>query len=305
MCAPVAIGIATAAVGAVSAIGSYVQQQQQVQYANAQAEAQSNYQNQVNLFQAAQQNKAISLSNQQQRFQTFNQRQSVANQNAQTQIEYQAALQQRNYQSLQDQLAYQVDLNKSIASEQFVKTQLELNKQATSRAIMAEQQKLNDAQAQAAFEGQRLLATNLQTQGSVLSSGRTGQSIGLLAADADRRYGQDSAILNRNVDMAYGDYQNNSAMAVLRQLSADADATSRLLPEPIKPLTLPDLPRPILADLPEYGPGADYLSSPGPRSSPVFASGPSPIGLIAGIGGSMVGGVQAGYQQAAVLKSLR
>lgn len=304
MCDPVSIGITTAVVGTVSAVGSYVQQQQQVQYANAQAEAQSNYQNQVNLFQAAQQNKAISLSNQQQRFQTFNQRQSIANQNAQTQIEYQAALQQRNYQSLQDQLAYQVDLNKSIASQQYVKTQLELNKQATSRAVMAEQQKLNDAQAQAAFEGQRLLATNLQAQGSVLSSGRTGQSIGLLVNDAERRYGQDSAILNRNVDMAYGDYQNNSAMAVLRQLAADADATSRLLPEPIKPLTLPDLPRPILADLPEYGPGADYLSSPGPRSSPVFASGPSPIGLVAGIGGSMVGGVQAGYQQAAVLKSL-
>lgn len=304
MCDPVSIGITTAVVGTVSAVGSYVQQQQQVQYANAQAEAQSNYQNQVNLFQAAQQNKAISLSNQQQRFQAFNQRQSVANQNAQTQIEYQAALQQRNYQSLQDQLAYQVDLNKSIASEQFVKTQLELNKQATSRAIMAEQQKLNDAQAQAAFEGQRLLATNLQTQGSVLSSGRTGQSIGLLVNDAERRYGQDSAILNRNVDMAYGDYQNNSAMAVLRQLAADADATSRLLPEPIKPLTLPDLPRPILADLPEYGPGADYLSSPGPRSSPVFASGPSPIGLVAGIGSSVLGGVTAGYQFDALKKSL-
>lgn len=304
MCDPVSIGIGTFVVGTVSAIGSYVQQQQQVEYANAQASSQARYQNQVNLFQAAQQNKQISLANQQQMFQTFNQRQAVANQNAQTQIEYQAALQQRNYQSLQDQLAYQVDLNKSIASQQFVKTQLELNKQATSRAIMAEQQKLNDAQAQAAFEGQRLLATNLQTQGSVLSSGRTGQSIGLIVNDAERQYGQDSAVLNRNIDTAYGDYQSNSAMAVLRQLSADADAISRLLPEPIKPLSLPALAEPIYADLPAYGPKAKFLKSPGPSASPVFASGPGPIGLIAGIGGSALGGVTTGYQQAAVLKSL-
>lgn len=304
MCDPVSIGIGTFVVGAVSAVGSYVQQQQQVEYANAQAAAQASYQNQVNLFQAAQQNKQVSLANQQQMFQTFNQRQSVANQNAQTQIDFQTAVQQRNYQSLQDQLSYQVDLNKSIASQQFVNTQLELNKQATSRAMMAEQQKLNDAQAQAAFEGQRLLATNLQTQGSVLSSGRTGQSIGLLVNDAERRYGQDAAIQNRNIETAYGDYQNNSAMAVLRQLSADADATSRLLPEPIKPISLPPIAEPIFAQLPEYGPTADYLSSPGPMASPVFASGPSPIGLIAGIGGAAVGGVTAGYQFEALKKSI-
>lgn len=304
MCDPVSIGISTFVVGTVSAIGSYVQQQQQVSVANAQAEAQARYQNQINLFQAAQQNKQVSLANQQSMFQTFNQRQSVANQNAQTQLDYLNAVQQRNYQSLQDQLAYQVDLNKSIASQAFVNTQLNLNQKATSRAIMAEQQKLNDAQAQAAFEGQRLLATSLQTQGSVLSSGRTGQSIGLIVSDAERRAGQDAAVLSRNVETAYGDYQNNSAMAVLRQLNADAEATSRLLPEPIKPLSLPDVPKPIFADLPEYGPKASYLANAGPFASPVFASGPSAIGLAAGIGGSVIGGIGAGYQQAAVLKQI-
>jgi len=304
MCDPVSIGITTAVVGSLGAIASYQQQQQQVEYANSQAQAQASYQNQVNLFQAAQQNKQVSLANQQQMYQTFNQRQSIANQNAQTQIDYLNNAQQRNYQSLQDQLSYQVDLNKSIASQQLVNTQLELNQRATSRAIMAEQQKLNDAQAQAAFEGQRLLATSLQTQGSVLSSGRTGQSIGLIVNDAERRAGQDAAVLNRNVDIAYGDYQNNSAMAVLRQLNADADATSRLLPEPIKPITLPDIAKPIFAQLPEYGPTADYLSSPGPSATPVFASGPSPIGLIAGIGGAAIGGVNAGYNMAVMKKQL-
>lgn len=304
MCEPVSIGIATAVVGSIGAVASYQQQQQQVQYANAQAAAQADFQRKQSLFQAEQYNKQVTLSNQQQILQTFNQRQSVANQNLQTQLDYTLQQQQRSYQGLQDQLQYQTELNKSIASQEYVNTQLSLNRNATSRAIMAEQQKLADAQAQAAFEGQKLLATNLQTQGTVLSSGRTGQSIGLLANDAQRSYGQNAAILNRNVDTAFGDYTNNSALAVLRQLNADAEATSRLLPEPIKPLTLPEIPRPVFAELPDYGPMQSYMDRPGPTADPVFASGPSSIGLIGGIGGSLLGGVNAGYNMAALKKQL-
>lgn len=305
MCAPVAIGIATLAVGAATAVVSYQQQQQQVAYANQQAQAQADYQNRMAIYQAQQYNKQVDFNNQNQMMQTFNQRMAVANQNQQTQLDYLYAQQQRSYQGLQQQLQYQTELNKSIASKAFVDTQLELNRNATSRAIQAEQQKLADAQAQAAFEGQRLLATNLQTQGTVLGSGRTGQSIGLLVNDAERTYGQNSAILSRNIDTAYGDYMNNSAMAVLRQLNADAEATSRLLPEPIKPLPLPELPKPVLADLPEFGPLQNYLTDIGPMASPVLAGGPGPIGLIAGIGSSALGGVNAGLSSAAAIKQLR
>lgn len=304
MCEPVSIGIATAVVGSIGAVASYQQQQQQVQYANAQASAQADFQRRQAIFQAEQYNKQVSQTNQQQILQTFNQRQSVANQNLQTQLEYTLQQQQRTYQGLQDQLQYQTELNKSIASQEYVKTQISLNQNATSRALMAEQQKLADAQAQSAIEGQKLLATNLQTQGSVLGSGRTGQSIGLLVNDAQRTYGQNAAILNRNVETAFGDYNNNAALAVLRQLNADAEATSRLLPEPIKPLTLPELPKPVFADMPEYGPLQGYMDQPSPTMSPVFASGPSSIGLIGGIGGSILGGVNAGYQMEALKKTI-
>lgn len=305
MCDPITIGVTTLAVGAVGAVASYQQQQQQVYYANAQAQAQADYQNRVALYQAEQQNRQTLFSNEQARLQTLTQRNAIAGQNLQTQIEFLSQQQVRNTQTLQNQLQYQTELNKSLASKEFVDTQLTLNRSSTSRAMMAEQQKLNDAQAQSAFEGQKLLATNLQTQGSVLASGRTGQSIGLLVNDSQRTYGQNAAILNRNIDTAYGDYMNNSAMAVLRQLNADADATNRLLPEPIKPLSLPELPPPVFAELPEYGPSQPYLDTAGPRATPVFASGPSPIGLVAGIGGSILGGVNAGYQQAALIKQIQ
>ena len=304
MCEPISIGIATAVVGGISAVGAYQQQQQQVAYANQQARAQSDYQRQVAAFQLAEYNRQASFANRQDATAVLNQRMSIANQNLNTQIDYLNQQQQREYQGLQSQLQYQTELNKSILSQATADTQLELNRRATSRAFQAEQQKLQDAQAQAAFEGQRLLATNLQTQGTVLGSGRTGQSIGLLVNDAQRRYGQDAAVVNRNVDTAYGDYLNNAGLAVLRQLNADADAVSRILPEPIKPMALPDIQSPVLAPLPEYGPEREFRTDIGPVMSPVFASGPSSIGLISGIGGSILGGVNAGYQFEALKKQI-
>lgn len=305
MCEPISIGIATAVIGGIGAVAAYQQQQQQVEYANAQAVAQADYQNRVALYQANQYNQQVDFANQQMLTQTFNQRMSVASQNQQLQVDYLNQQAQRSYQTLQNQLQYQTELNKSVASKAFVDTQLELNTSATSRAIQAEQQKLNDAQAQAAFEGQKLLATNLQTQGSVLASGRTGQSIGLLVNDANRVYSQDATTLNRNIQTATGDYLNNSGLAVLRQLNADSDAISRLLPEPILPMDLPEIPEPIFADLPEYGPLQQRLTDAGPLVSPVLASGPSSIGLIGGLGGSILSGVNAGYNMAALKKQLQ
>lgn len=296
MCEPITIGIITAVVGGIGAVANYQAQQQQVEYANAQAAAQADFQRKQQYFQAEQYNRQVSLTNQTQMLQTFNQRMAVENQNLQTQLEFLSQQQQFQYQTLQNQLQYQTDLNKSLASQELLNSQLMLNKSATSRAMQAEQQKLADAQAQAAFEGQRLLSTNLQTQGTVLGSGRTGQSIGLLVNDANRVYGQNAAILARNMQTAEGDYMNNSALAVLRQLNADADATSKLIPEPIKPLPLPELPRPVFAQVPDYGPTASFMDNPGPMATPVFAQGPSGIGLVAGIGGSILGGINAGMQ---------
>jgi hypothetical protein len=47
-----------------------------------------------------------------------------------------------------------------------------------------------------------------------------------------------------------------------------------------------------------------FMDNPGPMASPVFASGPGSIGLIAGIGGSILGGVNSGLQSAALIKQI-
>ena len=308
MCPPAVVaavvGIASAVVGTVGSIASYQQQQQQVDYANQQAMAQANYQQQQALYQNEQFNRQVFNQNQQAQYQTFNQNAAIANQNLQTKFDYFAQNNRRSYDNLQNQLAYQTELNKSIISNNYVDTQVDLNKQATSRAMMQEQQRLQDAANQSAFEGQRLLASNLQAQGSILGSGRTGQSIGLLLNSADASYGRDAAMLNKNMDTAVGDYYQNSAMAVIRQLNADSEAYSKLVPEPIKPIDLPSIPDPVYASFITPPPLQDFNYDIGPTMKPVLARGPSSLGMIAGIGSSVIGGVSAGIDTFAKVKGL-
>jgi hypothetical protein len=299
MCDPVTIAISLGAAslitGTVGSIASYQQQQQQVDYANQQAMAQANYQQQQALYQNEQYNRQVFNQNQQAQYQTFNQNTAIANQNLQTKFDFFSQNSRRSYDNLQSQLAYQTELNKSIISNNYVDTQVDLNKQATSRAMMQEQQRLQDAANQSAFEGQRLLASNLQAQGSILGSGRTGQGIGLLLNSADASYGRDAAMLNKNMDTAVGDYYQNSAMAVIRQLNADSEAYSKLVPEPIKPIDLPTIPDPVYASFITPPPLQEYNYDIGPVMKPVLAKGPSALGLIAGIGSSAVSAVGTGF----------
>jgi hypothetical protein len=308
MCPPAVvaavIGIASAVAGTVGSIASYQQQQQQVDYANQQAMAQANYQQQQALYQNEQYNRQVFNQNQQAQYQTFNQNSAIANQNLQTKFDYFAQNSRRSYDNLQNQLAYQTELNKSIISNNYVDTQVDLNKQATSRAMMQEQQRLQDAANQSAFEGQRLLASNLQAQGSILGSGRTGQGIGLLLNSADASYGRDAAMLNKNMDTAVGDYYQNSAMAVIRQLNADSEAYSKLVPEPIKPIDLPTIPDPVYASFITPPPLQEYNYDIGPVMKPVLAKGPSSLGMIAGIGSAVIGGVSTGIDTFAKVKGL-
>lgn len=60
---------------------------------------------------------------------------------------------------------------------------------AANRAYEAEQIKKNDARTKAAFQMQDIYAKQIGTQGSIFATGATGQSIGLLAMDAERKGG--------------------------------------------------------------------------------------------------------------------
>ena len=315
MCAPVAIGIASAVIGTIGSVASYSQQgqaasaayaaqAQQSVFSNQQVANQAVAQAQTNTYQTTLQNQQISSQNQIQLLNQLNQNQSVDYTNLRTNQEFLSQQLQRSSANLQQQLAYQTDLTRYQASQEALKTQLGFNSSSYNRANLLEQQKVQDAAAKAAFEGQKLLASNLQAQGSVLASGRTGQSIGLLVNDADRAYGRDSAMLNQNMDASLSDYYQNSAFAYLQKLNQDADAYNRMMPEPIKPMDLPQVGSPVFASYGKSAPLQSLIGDLPPTATPVFSSpgsysgGPSALGLIAGIGGAALGGVQAGMSVA-------
>lgn len=89
------------------------------------------------------------------------------------------------------------------AYDQSVKSyqrQLSLNSDAANRVYMSEQTRLAEIRQRMAFRSQELYAKQIGATGRVLSAGMTGQSVGLLALDAERQAGlaraQDQATLN-------------------------------------------------------------------------------------------------------------
>lgn len=167
----------------------------------------------------------------------------------------QAAVQQQNAvaqaQYQQQQAVYQ-------QSERAYKQQLDLNAEAANRAYSAEQQKLGFEYRKAALEAAELLASSMRTQGTLLASGKTGQSIGVLANDADREYSRDLAGLGLNLAYANQNYLTSAAGVQQQWESANNLAASNRQLEPMKP---------------------------------IMQSGPSPLGLIAGLGGAVLGGI--------------
>lgn len=158
------------------------------------------------------------------------------------------------------QAQYQAQMAAYRQSEQAYKSQMDLNAQVANRAYVQEQQKLKFEYDKAALEASELLASSMRTQGTLLASGRTGQSIGVLANDADREYSRDLATLGLNLGYA-GDNYLTSAYGVQQQWeSANNLAASQRMIKPTRPTEI-------------AGPGA--------------------LGLIAGLGGAVLSGVSA------------
>ena len=80
--------------------------------------------------------------------------------------------------------------------------QVLLNNEAANRAYVAEQGKLNEVRQKALFEQQNILAKSIGSKGSILATGRAGQSIGLLLQDVDRQAGFAEAQENASLDSA-------------------------------------------------------------------------------------------------------
>ena len=97
--------------------------------------------------------------------------------------------------------------------------QMRSNAEAANRVYVAEQAQLSEKRKEAAFEAQTILARSIGAKGSILATGRTGQSVGLLVLDTERQAGrqtaQQEAMLKADYDSALiamdDAFQNNLA----------------------------------------------------------------------------------------------
>ena len=160
--------------------------------------------------QMAFQRQQAALQLQQQRQQAENRNQELANQYV-----GEAAQRDRSMKAYQDQLKYNMD--------------------AQNSAHMEQQTKLDEARTKAAFKSQEIYAKQIGAKGSVLATGRTGQSVGLLSMDADRQAGMQQAEQDAMVDSASRAASVGAQVASTQRANADADAWNQLRPAPLHP----------------------------------------------------------------------
>jgi hypothetical protein len=319
MCDPVTIGIATFAVGTISTVANYQQQQQAANFADTQAfnqmsaanraaEQQASFAQSQALFNMEQQNAQTNIANQRTLNDWVLNTQQTNAANARVQREYIMAQQQNNFTNLQNQLQFQNQLNQSMLSEARAESQKKLNQLNLNAQLEEAQNKRNAAKAQRAFEAERLMASSIASQGTLLAQGRSGQSVGLGVLNEGAKYGRDMRMAERNYSMAVNDFYADNTNAFLQQAQADAEAIASIMPRPTDPISLPDVAPPVFS---EYAPDpvfAEFMNDPGPIQGPSYAAMPtaSPrpgaLGLIAGIGGAALSGVTAGYSFDAMIK---
>ena len=318
MCEPITIGIATALVGAVGSIAQYQQQSAQVTAANNAAWQQTVLQNRAvaqqsqqalkqNIFQLQQNNRAVEFQNQNILQQSQIQMDQTMRGNLRMHQEWQNALVANNYQNLNQELDFTSQMHRSQLSQQVAKIQQQMNQTRLGTELEDAQRRLRDAQAQASFEGERLMVSNLQATGSVLSSGKSGGSIGLAVGGYDAAYGRDMSMVGTNFATKAEDFFSEVTNAHLRKVQSDWEAMSQIIPEPAKPIGLPGPSAPVYASMPDMPIWAPMQTEMAPMAKPIFAPppvmtpGPSGIGLAAGIGSSILGGIQAGYQMKSLI----
>lgn len=114
--------------------------------------------------------------------------------------------------------------------------------QSANKAWVSQQQKFNEVKDAATFKSQNILAKMIGSKGKILASGATGQSVGLLALDAERRGGfaqaeQDATV--RSAEMAMGNSMETTRIKALsnsNKIGSMLDfpvQTPQLSPEPI------------------------------------------------------------------------
>jgi hypothetical protein len=118
------------------------------------------------------------------------------------------------------------------ASERAYQQQRNLNAEAANRAYQQEQIKLKGEFDVASQKAEQLLVNRLQAQGTTLSAGRSGQSIGGLLADAQRVEGKDLGSLGMNLAYAQQNYAFGAENIFQQQKAADVTAANQRVAAP-------------------------------------------------------------------------
>jgi hypothetical protein len=230
--------------------------------------------------------------------------------NAELDWQYRTAAQKMDWQLQQTLQAaeYRASMRAFAQSEKAYAEQLRLNSQAANFAYEGAQQQVRFAQMSTAVEAENALRETKKQQGAVAASGRTGASMARLQMDAQQQYARDLGTLATNLAFAKTDFTLSQNDAWLAQQSANAEAESRRMLRPLdkidipRPINIPRafipepplLPRPIINEVQPIVPSR-IIKPPKPIKGPVpIARGPSVLGTIGQIGGSIIGGVQTG-----------
>ena len=174
---------------------------------------------------------------------------SFAQQQANLQIQQQKQQTELSNQQLANQ--YVGDVAAQQAQELAYNKQVANNQTAANKSFVQEQAKLNEARQAAAFKAQEIYAKQIGAKGSVLATGATGQSVGLLALDADRQAGFQQAQQDASIRSAAQQASVAGDMAFTQAESADNQAYSQLR-IPVQAPTLAPSPGGGPIDAPTY-----------------------------------------------------
>lgn len=163
-------------------------------------------------------------------------------------LQYQQAQQQANQQNRSIQAQHQGQIRQELAARNAYEQQLQNNNTAANKSYVQEQAKLQEAKAQAAFKAQANYAKAIGSQGRVLASGATGQSVGLLAKDAERQEGFSTAQASAGLRSAESQAAVGMDIAYEQAKSANNQAWSKL-PTPTQAPVFADKPVGIGKDL--------------------------------------------------------
>ena len=155
-------------------------------------------------------------------------------------LQYQSA-QRQAYAERQAQVQKHIgDTRIQQASTLSYYNQLNNNNEAANKSYVSEQVKLNEAKDKAAFQAQKNYAKAIGAQGKILSSGATGQSVGLLSLDVERQKGFADAEQNATLRSAEQAASIGMDTAFTQAKGANNTAYNNLTPTVQAPLMTPD-----------------------------------------------------------------